>query len=89
MPVLGAVAHLSTDPTERLRCLAALGAIPGLSFGEEQDTRLPIVVESDSRQQDRERWKQVEAAPGLTHLELAFVDFSDLVCTHEDAVEPS
>lgn len=89
MPVLGAVAHLSTDPTERLRCLAALGAIPGLSFGQEQDQRLPFVVESDSREQDRERWQQVEAAPGLAHLELAYVDFSDLVCPHLDAVEPS
>lgn len=92
MPVLSAVAHLSADPTERLGSLAALARIPGLTLGDVHGVRLAFVLESDDRAQDKDRWAQVEAVPGLQHLELVFADFSDLTLSppgEQTAEEPA
>ena len=77
MPALGLVAHLPVEPGARLRVLASLAAMPGLTFGEVMGDRLPLVLESDGRAQDRQRWDALQATPGLVHLELACADFSD------------
>lgn len=79
MPVLGAVAHISPEPGLRLKALAALAATPGLTFGELQDDRVPLVIEALDRRDGDLRWEALGAMPGVLHLELAYADFSDLV----------
>jgi len=89
MPILGAVVHLPQDSHTRLQVQSALAGMPGLTFGECQGDRLPVVVESDSRQQDKLRWDRLQALPGLAHVELDYADFSDLVLSPSEAVEPA
>lgn len=78
MPLLAAVAHLDPHPDARLRALAALARIPGFCAGSPVEGRLPFVLESTDRDEDRERWEAVAATPGVMHLELVLADFSDL-----------
>lgn len=79
MPVLSAVLTLPPDPAARRAALDELAALSGLSLGvEHAGGRLPVVLESSSRAEDKALWEAVSAVPQLLHVELVFADFSDL-----------
>lgn len=79
MPVLSAVLTLPTEPRARAAALDGLRGLPGLSLGvEHAGGRLPVVLESSSRAEDKALWEAVSAVPQLLHVELVFADFSDL-----------
>jgi nitrate reductase NapAB chaperone NapD len=79
MPVLSAVLTLSDEPQLRAEALAALSQQPKATVGAEQPyRRLPIVLESSTRSEDKALWKWASALPGVLHTELVFADFSDL-----------
>lgn len=78
MPVLSAVLTLSSDPETRTELLRALALDPRLSLGALHEDRLPLVLETSSRDEDRELWDRLADSPGVLHCELAFADFSDL-----------
>lgn len=79
MPVLAAVAHLRTEPELRLRALAGLSSLPGLTLGGLAGDRLPVVLCTDSRDADRSLWRAVQDTAGVAHVELVSADFSDIV----------
>ncbi len=78
MPVLSAVLTMSPDPRTRAELLRTLALDPRLSLGDPVEDRLPLVLESASREEDRQLWDQVAHSPGVVHCELAYADFSDL-----------
>lgn len=78
MPVLGCVLHLSTEPDPRRRSLAWLAAEPRILLGEEDANRLPAVLDTLDRGEDRALWAAISALPGVTHIDLVSADFSDL-----------
>lgn len=77
MPVLSAVLTLP-DPAA---ALTALASKPEVTIGPPKGVRYPVVLSTDSRQADKALWSWVQALPGVIHVELVFVDFSDL---HEE-----
>lgn len=79
MPILGAVLTMSSRPDERLETLRCLAADARLELGEPSGARLPVVIETTSRGEDRDCWASFYELPGVRHVELAFADFSDLV----------
>lgn len=79
MPVLGAVVTLSEDPAARRDLLGLLATEVAFQAGEETRGRLPVVLTTDTRDQDRTLWRTLEDHPAVAHLEVAFADFSDLV----------
>jgi len=82
MPVLGAVLTLSDEPALRDAIVDTLGADVRVTLGDATGNRLPVVLETDSRGEDKACWEAVTRLPGVMHVELAFADFSDL---HEPA----
>jgi hypothetical protein len=79
MPVLAAIAHLHADPTLRLRALAGLARLPGLMLGQRVESRLPIVLSTDTRGADKALWRSIQDTAGVAHVELVSADFSDIV----------
>jgi nitrate reductase NapAB chaperone NapD len=76
MPIAGLVLTLDGRPQAPLK--AALAQAPGVSLGEPQGTRLPIVLESASQQAFDVACRELAALHGVLQVELAFADFSDL-----------
>ena len=87
MPIVSAVLTLSSDPVLRLQALARLGQDPQLSAAALHQDRLPVVLDTPDRAQDKAAWERIEALPGVTHIELVFADFSDLHPTEQSNVE--
>lgn len=76
MPVSGLVL---TVPEARTRdVVARLVEHPGVTIGPAEGPRLPIVVESDAVSEDRDTFLWLQELPGVTTVELAFLDFSDV-----------
>jgi hypothetical protein len=74
MPVLSAVLTLP----EASAALAELATKPEVTVGTPNGPRYPVVLSTETRQADKALWKWVQALPGVAHVELVFVDFSDL-----------
>ena len=78
MPVLGAVLVLDTAPERAAEALAILSTDPRVEVGPPCRERLPVVLTTTSRAEDRDLWDSLCALPGVTHLDLVFADFRDL-----------
>jgi nitrate reductase NapAB chaperone NapD len=85
MPVLGAVLTLSGDAALRGEALATLAADGRVTLGDPVGDRLPVVLDTRSRGEDRACWEAVSRLPGVVLAELAFADFSDLHESQEGA----
>lgn len=78
MPVLSAVLTLRDDPVERATTLSLLSAEPRIDLGPMRRDRLPVVLATETRLEDKVLWRRIERLPGVAHVELVFADFSDL-----------
>ncbi|MCB9743907.1 MAG: hypothetical protein H6740_15010 [Alphaproteobacteria bacterium] len=78
MPVVSAVLTLSAAPERRAALLAELSADPRVSLGPMQRDRLPLVLDTPTRAEDRAAWRSLERHPAVLAHELVFADFSDL-----------
>jgi nitrate reductase NapAB chaperone NapD len=78
MPILSAVLTLSGSEERRQQTLAALSGDARVTLGVTHGHRLPVVLESHDRDEDRALWCQVMDLPGVLSAELVFADFSDL-----------
>jgi hypothetical protein len=74
MPVLSAVLTLPDAEAT----LVALADKPEVPLGPPNGVRYPVVLSTETRQADKALWNWVQALPGVVHVELVFVDFSDL-----------
>lgn len=81
MPVLGVVAVLSSRADQREAALCALRADPWVTLGELTGDRLPLVLETRSRAEDKAAWAALQDVPGVLALDVAFAHFADVVST--------
>ena len=78
MAICGLVITLSQQPDERELALAALAEAEDVTLGEAHCARLPAVLETAGGKADyRGRWEELERLPGVTHLDLTYVNFEE------------
>jgi nitrate reductase NapAB chaperone NapD len=78
MAISGLILTLSPDNRlrdEAMRCLRLDGRV---SIGEQQQHRLPIVVDGATRNDDQEMWQRLHEIPGVL--------FVDVVCVQENSM---
>jgi len=75
MAICGLVITLSEEQEQRELALQALETAPDLTLGEGEGGRIPAVLEAAGKADYRERWEELEAMPGVTHLDLTYVNF--------------
>lgn len=74
MPILSAVLTLPTPEP----ALEQLQRRPEITIGPSAGSRVPVVLTTDTRAEDKALWDWIQSLPGLHHVELVFADFSDL-----------
>ena len=76
MTICGLVITLSQDPGQRELALEALGTANDITLGDGVGQRLPAVLEHDGGRADyRKRWEELEAMPGVPHLDLTYINY--------------
>lgn len=77
MPVSGLVITFSSDTADHSAVLEQLAREPTIELGDACGPKLPIVVDTDTREQDRTIWNWVRDLPGVAMVDVAFVGFED------------
>ncbi len=76
MPIIGAVLTVTLNAAEGL--LRTLAADPRVEVGDLQKNRLPIVVDTATRQDDEHFWKTLRNRPAALHHEVVLAELSDI-----------
>jgi len=79
MPVLGFVLSLGAPGAARDALLGQLGREAGVTLGELQGARLPLVLELMPHESHEDRVASWLDAPCILHVDYAFADFEDCV----------
>lgn len=77
MAICGLVITLSQDPDQRSHAKQFLASADGLTLGEPNGQRIPAVLETGGKADYRQRWDELQAMTGVTHLDLTYVNFED------------
>ncbi len=82
MPISGLVVTLSDNDTERADAIDALRREPRIELGisELEQTvasRIPIVVDTQSNEDDKQVWQWLNDLPGVVFVDVALVGFED------------
>ena len=72
--IVGLVAQLSPDDSQRTSTLAAINAHQGLDVGELQSHRLPLVLETPSESVE-ESTEWLRTLPAVMHVDVVYVHF--------------
>ena len=75
MPVSGLVLSLSDEPQPRAEALAVIGREAQITVGVLEANRLAIVLDTASREEDRQLWDWLGSLAGVSFVEVAFVGF--------------
>lgn len=75
MPVSGLVITLANDRQRRDTALAALSQEPRIELGVLRASRLAIVVDTATPEDDQQLWQWLNALPGVEFVEVALVGF--------------
>ena len=77
VPISGLVVTFIASQTSVESLRQTLQVIPEIEVGECSEHRMAIVVDSASRQRDREIWEQIQQLPGVSDINVAFVGFDE------------
>ena len=82
MPISGLVVTLSDSDTERADAIDAMRREPRIELGisELEQTvasRIPIVVDTQSNEGDKQVWQWLNDLPGVVFVDVALVGFED------------
>ena len=77
MPVSGLVITFSSDIADHGKIVEQLSVEPGIEIGDAVGPKLAIVVDTDTRDRDREIWQWVRDLPGVAMVDVAFVGFEE------------
>lgn len=72
MPVVGAVLVLSEDAQAAERSIETLSLDARITLGERTGDRLPVAVVTDTLDEDRLLWKEVQRLPGVVHTDVVW-----------------
>lgn len=75
MPVSGLVVTFKQDVSEFPESVQRLEKDNCIEVGQANGPKLAIVVDTNSRDRDREIWHWVHTLPGVVNVEVAFVGF--------------
>jgi nitrate reductase NapAB chaperone NapD len=77
VPVSGLVITFSSDIAHHGETMEQLAGEPAIEIGDAVGPKLAIVVDSDTRDHDREIWNWVRNLPGIAMVDVAFVGFEE------------
>ncbi len=80
MPISSLV--LTLEPPVKHSVLEALAADSRIAVGEAHGLRLPVVTETSSLREGEALAEQLGALPGVTFVDVVFVDFADEELAH-------
>lgn len=80
MPIVSAV--LYTRPEARESLMGLLKSDARIDIGTIWVDRVPIVVDTPNRAEDKQLWRTIEHHPDVLRVQLIFADFSDV---HQEA----
>lgn len=83
MPISGLVVTLAEKPNDRASALMSLAAEARIEVGEIVGSRVPIVVETPSAEEDRQVWGWLHNLPGVLFVDVACIHFDDEENSHE------
>jgi nitrate reductase NapAB chaperone NapD len=72
MPICGLVITLHGSPDLADRALDAIEADARFEIGYQTGSRLPVVVETDSKEADRRAWDWLHEQPGVSHVDVVY-----------------
>lgn len=78
MPVTGLVVTMAADAVRQASLVGEIGAHPDLSCGPAVGVRLPVVAATDDVAADRDLFQYLLGHPDVTHVEVVFMDLSDV-----------
>ena len=76
MPIVSAV--LYTREERRSDLLQVLESDSRIDVGPIANDRVPVVVDSQDRAEDKAVWRSLEMHPDVLRIELVFAEFSDV-----------
>ncbi|MCO4746963.1 MAG: hypothetical protein KC912_19350 [Proteobacteria bacterium] len=76
MPIVSAVLYTRED--KRTDLMKDLRADTRIDVGTIWADRVPVVVDTPDRTQDKAVWRRLEHHPDVLRVELVFADFSDV-----------
>jgi len=77
MPISGLAITLARDSTLADAARRALDNDGRVELGPEHAHRIAATIETQSQQEDRRLREWIDALPGVTHVDIAFIHFDD------------
>ena len=77
MPVSGLVVSLSDQHDLREATIDTIRQESRIEVGVIQSQRMAVVVDTPTREEDKEIWNWLNALPGVTFVDVALVGFED------------
>jgi nitrate reductase NapAB chaperone NapD len=77
MPISGLVITLADDDARCDAALVALRQHGAITLGPQTGPRLPVVVETDSDDEDRQVWEWLQSLPGVLQVDVAMIHFEE------------
>ena len=81
MPISGLVVSLCDEAKRRSEALDVIRRESRITMGDLEANRLAIVLDTESREEDKQVWDWLNALPAVTFVEVAFVGFEQ----HEES----
>ena len=85
MPVSGLMLSFSSDVASHGDVLRRIQRRAEIVIGPARGEKLAVVVDTDSREQDRDIWQWLQDLPGITGVHLAFASWDE---PRADTAEP-
>ena len=77
MPVSGLVVTLDADPNRARGAVTQILNHSAFDVGERCGHRLPVVLETPDRQDDKQCWQWLNDLSGVVHVDAAFIHFDE------------
>jgi nitrate reductase NapAB chaperone NapD len=77
MPISGLLITLADDSNASKTVISTLTADPRIDVGEQRGPYLPVVADTEGRQENQHLWDELKELPGVINVNLVFADLDD------------